>query len=107
MLVGKKLSEISPMEKDLGVLVYEKLNTGQPCGLATQKAKSILGCIKKGVIGRVREVIVPLYSVLVHLEYCIQTWYLQHKKYKEVCRAVGAGPKEGHKDDQKAGIPLL
>ena len=35
------------------------------------------------MVGRVKGVIVPLYSVLVHLEYCIQTWCLQYKKCVE------------------------
>jgi len=35
---------------------------------------------------RAREVVVPLFSVLMrhHLEYCIQTWGSQHKKDAEL-----------------------
>ena len=78
----------SPAEKDLGVLVGEKLNMIQQCVLAARKANGILGSVRKGVAKRDREVIVPCETpsgvLCSGLEPPIQ----------ERQRAVGEGPEE-------------
>jgi len=54
------------------------------------EANRILGCIKGSTDSRSREVILPLYSVLVgpHLESCIQLWSLQHRKDMDLLEQV-------------------
>jgi len=96
--LGREWIESRSEEKDLRVLVDEKLNMTQQC------ASCILGCIKRSMASRSREVILPLCSALVrhHVELCIQLWSTEQGH-----ESVGAGPEEGHKSDQRAGTPLL
>jgi len=83
---GADLLECSSVERDLEVAVDSKLTMSQQCALAAKKANGILGCIKKSVASRTREVLLLFCSALVrpHLEF----WAPQFKKDEELLETV-------------------
>ena len=96
--------ERSPDEKDLGVLVDGKLDMSQQCALTAQKANRILGCIKRSVSRRLREVILLLYAGEVSPGVlCLDVESLTWERYG----SVGACSEKGHKNDPRDGTPPL
>ncbi|GAB0186247.1 mRNA-capping enzyme [Grus japonensis] len=64
--LGLDLLGSSTAEKDLGVLGDKQLSMSQQCALVAKKGSGTLGCIKKSVASRWREVVIlPLYSALL------------------------------------------
>ena len=80
-----------------------RLDMSQQWVLPDQKVNRILGCIKRNVASSMKEVILPLYSVLVRPHLCPDV----ESSVQERCAPAGACPEEGHKNDLKYGTPPL
>ena len=88
-MMGADQLESRFAEKDLWVLVDNKLTISQQCAVVARKANS-LGRIRRSVASRSMEMILPLYSAPMrrHLEYCVQFWAPQYKGDIELLKQV-------------------
>ncbi|PKU41416.1 rna-directed dna polymerase from mobile element jockey-like [Limosa lapponica baueri] len=96
----------SSVERDLGVLVDSKPSKSEQCTAAAAKqANRMLGCINMGITTRDKDIIIPLYSMLVRLHqemYSVLVPTIQKR-----CGQAGEAPEKGHKEDQRTGKPAI
>ena len=66
------------IKKDVGVKISADMKMSERCGIAVSKGKQIAGFIRRNIIYKEKEQIIPLYSsiaiVRLHLEYCVQVY---------------------------------
>ena len=100
--LGGDLLEKSSVQKDLGVLVDNRLAMSQQCALVAKKANGMLGCIKKNVASMLKEVILPFCSANGEATFKI----LRPVLGSSVQNRQGSprkSPVEGHKDNKEPG----
>ena len=66
----------TPEQKDLGIIIDNKLKFSKQCVEASKKANRMLGFISRTFDYKSEDIILPLYKSLVrpHLEYAVQCW---------------------------------
>lgn len=71
-----RLGKSIPVERDLGVLVENKVSMNEHHAAVAKKVNRMLSYISKGITSTEKEVTVPLCSALLrpHMEYCLQFW---------------------------------
>ena len=68
--------------KDLGITFSADMKVLEQCGIAASKGNQIIGLIRRTIMYKEKQLIVPLYKAMVrpHLEYCTQAWRPNRKK---------------------------
>ena len=80
--MGDTVLNTTLKKKDLGLTISADMKVSEQCGIAAAKGNQILGLIRRNIVYKEKELIIPLYKTIVrpHLEYCIQAWRPYRKK---------------------------
>ena len=76
--MGDAVLDRTTQEKDLEVTFSAEMKVSEQYGIAASKGNQILGLIRRTIMYKEKQLIVPLYKAIV--EYCIQAWRPYRKK---------------------------
>ena len=84
------MGDTAVKEKDLGLTISADMKVSEQCAIAAAKGNQILGLIRRNIVYKEKELILPLYKTIVrpHLEYCIQAWKPYSKKDIDILERV-------------------
>ena len=88
--MGDTVLNTTVKEKDLGLTISADIKVSEQCAIAAAKGNQILGLIRRNIVYKEKELIIPLYKTIVrpHLEYCIQAWRPYRKKDIDILERV-------------------
>ena len=88
--MGDTVLNTTIKEKDLGLTISADMKVSGQCAIAAAKGNQILGLIRRNIVYKEKELIIPLYKTIVrpHLEYCIQAWRPYRKKDIDILERV-------------------
>ena len=88
--MGGSVLETTSAERDLGVMIDDRLDLGSHIKSIVAKANRMLGLIKISFACLDKPMFLNLYLVLVrpHLEYCVQVWSPYKQKYIKLLERV-------------------
>ena len=77
-------------ENDLGITSSADMKASEQCGITAAKGSQIVGLIKRNIVYKENELILPLYKIIVkpHLEYCIPARRPYRKKDIDMFESV-------------------
>ena len=80
--MGRTVLNTTLKEKDLWLTISADMKVSEQCGIVAAKGNHIFGLIRRNIVYKENELIIPLYKTIVrpHLEYCTQAWRLYRKK---------------------------
>ena len=74
--MGDTVLNTTVKEKDLELTISADMKVSEQCAIAAAKGNQILRLIRRNIVYKEKELIIPLYKTIVrpHLEYCIQPY---------------------------------
>ena len=75
------------------------MKVSEQYGIAAAEGNQILGLIRRNIVYKEKELMIPLYKTIVrtHLEYCLQAWRPYRKKDIDMQEST----KESNQNDTK------